>query len=254
MDETNGLATIEQLNLGSLAVQPSQVVARASKIAGELAAVIRDRKLYTTISGRNYVRVDGWTTLGAMLGVTAREVSVTENEGGDIEAVVELVRVSDGAVIGRGSAILGTDENTWRSRPHYARRSMAITRATGKAFRLCFSWIISLAGYETTPAEEMDGLVEAEFKPISHNRTPSQPNENSTENKPAVVDPEALAFAESELNSKGEKYGDLPSDTLSHMARELEKKIKAGGLTEAEAEEKGRKLTACRIILKARAK
>ncbi|MBK8185727.1 MAG: hypothetical protein IPK63_23660 [Candidatus Competibacteraceae bacterium] len=32
---------------------------------------------------------------------------------------------------------------------------MAQTRATGKACRLAFSWIMSLAGYEPTPAEEM---------------------------------------------------------------------------------------------------
>ena len=36
-----------------------------------------------------------------------------------------------------------------------ARRSMAQTRATGKACRLAFSWIMALAGYEPTPAEEL---------------------------------------------------------------------------------------------------
>ena len=35
---------------------------------------------------------------------------------------------------------------------------MAITRATGKAFRLNYSWIMALAGYEPTPAEEMPTL------------------------------------------------------------------------------------------------
>jgi hypothetical protein len=49
------------------------------------------------------------------------------------------------------------DENLWAKRPTYARRSMAITRATGKAFRLGFSWVITLAGYNPTPAEEMPG-------------------------------------------------------------------------------------------------
>ena len=43
----------------------------------------------------------------------------------------------------------------WSTRPRYARRSMAQTRATGKACRLAFSWIMALAGYEPTPAEEM---------------------------------------------------------------------------------------------------
>ena len=39
--------------------------------------------------------------------------------------------------------------------------SMAQTRAVSKAFRLALSWVMTLAGYEPTPAEEMKsgGLV-----------------------------------------------------------------------------------------------
>ena len=33
--------------------------------------------------------------------------------------------------------------------------SMAQTRALGKAYRMALSWIIKMAGYEPTPAEEM---------------------------------------------------------------------------------------------------
>ena len=49
----------------------------------------------------------------------------------------------------------GTDEKTWASRARYARRSMALTRATAKASRLAFSWVMVLAGYEPTPSEEI---------------------------------------------------------------------------------------------------
>jgi hypothetical protein len=35
---------------------------------------------------------------------------------------------------------------------------MAITRATGKACRLGLGWIMHMAGYESTPAEEVEGL------------------------------------------------------------------------------------------------
>jgi hypothetical protein len=76
-------------------------------------------------------------------------------EDGGYEAIVELVRIRDGMVIGRASALCGMDEKTWASRPEYARRSMAVTRATGKAYRLGYSAIIKLAGFEPTPAEEM---------------------------------------------------------------------------------------------------
>ncbi len=136
-------------------VTGQKAIEQASAYAGVLKDVIEKQKLFTPIQGKKYVNVEGWMTLGALLGILPREVSVAQNVDGDYEATVELVRTSDGVVIGRGSAICGADEATWKSRPKFARRSMAITRATGKAFRLGFSWIIKMAGYEGTPAEEM---------------------------------------------------------------------------------------------------
>jgi hypothetical protein len=99
--------------------------------------------------------------MAAMLGITPHEVSVTEADG-IYTAVVELRRINDGQSIARASAECGAPDELdrhgkplWASRPRYARRSMALTRATAKACRLAFSWVIVLAGYEATPAEEM---------------------------------------------------------------------------------------------------
>lgn len=168
-----------EIRLGAISVaQPSDVVAQAATVAKELAKVIENAKLSRSISGRKFVYVEGWTTLGAMLGVIPQEDSVKLITGEDgyeeYEAVVNLVRVSDGMVVGRGSAVCGTDEGTWRSRPRYARRSMALTRATGKAFRLGFSWVMTLAGYDPTPAEEMpdDNVIEQEARPIQRKPEP----------------------------------------------------------------------------------
>jgi len=184
MNENTALITIPEveIRLGSLAVtRPSDMIVRASEIATVLAGVVKDRKLSRNISGREYVYVEGWATMGAMIGVLPREVSVTEHDNGDFEAVVELIRVNDGAVVGQGSAIVGYEETTWAKRPRYAKRSMAITRATGKAYRLGFSWIMALAGYAPTPAEEMDGVTDAE--PVSDaefRRIPSASEERAT--------------------------------------------------------------------------
>jgi hypothetical protein len=153
--------TAAPVSLGTLqATNPAALVSGAAEMAHELAAVINKQKLFTVIQGKKFVGVEGWTTLATMLGVTAREVSTTEQNGVYV-AVVELVRMSDGACISRASAECG-EEKPWNTRPKYARRSMAQTRATGKACRLAFSWIMSLAGYEVTPAEEMTPIVEAE--------------------------------------------------------------------------------------------
>lgn len=159
MNASTALAPVASLqpacvSLGVLsASSPAALVDGASQMATELAEVIRSQNLSTVIQGKRYVQVEGWTTLGVMLGVTAREVSTVEQDG-IYTSIVELVRMADGAVISRASAECG-EEKPWNGRPRYARRSMAQTRATGKACRLAFSWIMKLAGYEPTPSEEM---------------------------------------------------------------------------------------------------
>lgn len=137
------------------------LLASATAIATPLAQMIRDRKLSRRIRNREYVFCEGWTTLAAMLGVTPHEVEVTEHDGIFV-GLIELRTLSDGRVVSRASAECGADDEfdnfgkpIWSVRPRYARRSMALTRATAKACRLAFSWIMVLAGYEGTPAEEV---------------------------------------------------------------------------------------------------
>ena len=178
----------EEVRLGGLQVRgPHDVISQASSIASELMQIVEERKLYSIISGKKFPRVEAWTTMGAMLGITPREVETIKHEDGTFEAIVELIRNSDGFVVGRGSAICGMDEKTWKSRPAFARRSMSITRATGKAFRLSFSWIMTLAGYEPTPAEEMTpDVVEGK---IVEPMTDGNGNDNDTDEiYQAVVD------------------------------------------------------------------
>lgn len=139
---------------------PEETIAAASRAATALAAVIDKQKLYSMINGRKYVKVDAYIALGNIQGVYPKEVRCTEDADGTFESYVDLIDRSTGRVIGGSSAICGSDEPTWKSRPRYARRSMATTRATGKALRLHYAWILALAGYETTPSEEMDEKTE----------------------------------------------------------------------------------------------
>lgn len=145
-------------------MQPNQMISFASDMAKSLADVIRKQRLYTSIQGKDYVRVEGWTTLGSMLGFLPREVSVHEHSDGSYEAKVELYSLKTGQVVGQASALCSIDEKRWGNADKFARRSMAITRATGKAYRLGFSWIMTLAGYEPTPAEEMPEIIEVPFE------------------------------------------------------------------------------------------
>lgn len=159
------------VSLGTLqAASASALVQGAREMAEALADVIERQRLTVGIQGRKYVKVEGWTTLGVMLGVVPREVGTVESNG-IYTATVELVRIVDQGVISRASAECGSDDEldrygkpVWANRPRYARRSMAQTRATGKACRLAFSWIMALAGYEPTPAEEMPDTRQDEPK------------------------------------------------------------------------------------------
>jgi len=132
----------------------------ATVLANALSGIIEKQKLYSVIKGgKKYVRCEGWTTLAALKGCIPREVGVELRSDGAFVATVELVRMDDGMILSRASAECGLDEKTWADRNSYARRSMAITRATSKVCRIGFSWVMTLAGYEATPEEEILDLV-----------------------------------------------------------------------------------------------
>lgn len=135
-------------------MSPTAKITYATEIANQLNLIIENKKLYKQFGKTKHIEVTGWSTLGTLLGILPKEEKVIEHEDGTYEAHVSLVNLS-GVVVGGSSSICGTDEPNWRGKPKYARRSMAITRATGKAYRLAFGWITVLAGYSATPAEEM---------------------------------------------------------------------------------------------------
>jgi hypothetical protein len=135
------------------------LVQSATALANTLRDIINDRGLYKNIQGKNFVLAEGWVTLAAMCGMIAREVGCDRDETGAYVAVVSLVRITDGKEMTRASAECGGEgDKIWADRPAYARRSMAITRATGKACRIALSWIMNLAGFMPTPAEEMQDV------------------------------------------------------------------------------------------------
>jgi hypothetical protein len=137
---------------------PEATIELAARMATALKDIVEKQRLYAVIQGKKYPQVEAWMTIGRMDNVVAREVigGIVRHEDGSYEATVELVRLSDGMVTGRGSALCGTERDSpWDKRPEPARRSMAVTRATSRAFRQQYSWIMALAGYEPTPADEM---------------------------------------------------------------------------------------------------
>lgn len=175
---------------------PVEVAARAARTATVLNDVLKRQNMVVNIQGRDHVVVEGWQTVGVMLGVTpvtkwSRPVgnedgdpvptkyevsqrtrkrngdvieSTYEVEGYDWEARVEA-RTLDGRVIGAGEAMVSRKEHTWAKRDDYALRSMAITRASSKALRGVLGFVVTMAGYAPTPAEEMPEEYRLPFGP-----------------------------------------------------------------------------------------
>lgn len=154
MGKTNEIATrTEEINLSS----PSDIM----DFATNLKELIVQNGLFTNIKGKNYVNVEGWQIAGAFTGVFPIVEKVENLSDGlkfKYRAEVTL-RDKDNNIVGSGMAICTNREAGKSGFDEYAVASMAQTRAVGKAFRMKLGWLLKIAGYETTPAEEMDAVV-----------------------------------------------------------------------------------------------
>ena len=143
-----------------LYTNPSEQFLNADALVTEMHK--RAKHLILDIRGKSYPTVNYYTALGWACGLTAREESVTKIETADgsteYEALISIRRVSDGTEITRGSAIASSNENAPWARAAFSIRSMAITRAVGKSYRLYLSVIPIMAKIESCSAEEMPDM------------------------------------------------------------------------------------------------
>src|SRR5262245_11634135 len=144
---------------------PEAVLDRIGEIATVLMDVVEKRKLYAPIGGRKYITVEGWTTLGAMLGVTPHVVDVRVNENDDGYVATVEARTLDGRTVGTAQAECSRSEKKWADADLYAIRSMAQTRAVSRTLRAALGMVVVFAGYEATPAEEMPTEPSKQPKP-----------------------------------------------------------------------------------------
>jgi len=162
---------------------PEGTVELATRLATALSDIVERQHLFASISGKKFPTVEAWMTIARMDNVVAQEVvgGIVRHPDDSYEAMVELIRLSDGMVVGRGSALCGTPgDSPWDKRSLPVRRSMAVTRATSRAFRQQYSWIMALAGYEPTPAEEMREDAEP-------TRPASRPRPNAPQGAPPAT-------------------------------------------------------------------
>lgn len=135
---------------------PAETLAGHVLVANELRRIITEQKLSVPVQGKEHVTVEGWQTLGLLCSITAVVTDTVPVDGGFM-ATVEARRVTDGMVVGRAQALCTNDEKRgpWKNADRYALLSMAQTRATSKALKQAVGPLMKLAGYQTTPLEEM---------------------------------------------------------------------------------------------------
>lgn len=124
----------------------------------ELKKFIVSQKLFSKIQDKNYVNVEGWEFAGAATGLSPVITKVERVEvTGEIKyrAEVEL-RTFDDRIVGFGMAVCSNKESKRKNADEYVIASMAQTRAIGKAYRNKLAFLMKMAGYEPTPAEEVE--------------------------------------------------------------------------------------------------
>lgn len=199
---------------------PAIIIEEATYIANQLADIIKQKKLYKKIGNKDHVYVEGWTTLGALSKIfPVLEHSERLDREDEIAYESRVVaQTIDGKVVGVGEALCSNKENNWRGQDEYAIKSMSQTRATSKALRMPLGWIMVLAGYNPTPAEEMDGIskfpnqgvVNGSKKPATSKRPAGRKPAPSKKPAPAPsvpggVDPNSIVDTEI-----GKKKADEP--------------------------------------------
>jgi hypothetical protein len=106
--------------------------------------------------GGEHVRIEGWQVLCHMCNLPLPSiVSVRREERENGYCYIAEAVLQYGGREYRAYGICASDESNWRGKPEFQLASMAQTRAAGKVLRLLLGWIVTLAGYEPTPAEEM---------------------------------------------------------------------------------------------------
>jgi hypothetical protein len=138
------------------------------QLSNELSKLIREKGLSSNIQGKQFVNVEGWQFAGASLGlmpiITSTQDLSNENTI-KYMATCEVRNINTGNVVATGIALCSNAEKTKRYFDEYAILSMAQTRAIGKAYRNLLAWLMKAAGFEATPAEEMDFQHDEPKKP-----------------------------------------------------------------------------------------
>ncbi|MFZ1008361.1 MAG: hypothetical protein WAN65_16080 [Candidatus Sulfotelmatobacter sp.] len=159
--------------------KPREALAEATEAAGLLMDYVNKNKLSRKFGGeKEHLYIEAWQFLAHMYGIVASSPScepfqdeITTARG--FVAIGEARMISTGIVIAQATAMCMDDEDNWDERPKYEYdngkrtkvdmvkvpdfqlRGMAQTRAMSRVLRGVLAFVVVLAEYSPTPAEEM---------------------------------------------------------------------------------------------------
>jgi hypothetical protein len=215
---------------------------------------------------RWHVDVEGWQTLATLLGCAiiprppvavvnpstgqpiVRSFEVTEKayhpknkggglkhertwtvEGHDWQVTVDIVK--DGALIASGTGLCSRTESKWNSSDEFAVQSMAATRGASRAVANCARWIVALAGYSTTPSEEMPkgtddapssaGLAFGDALPDEHKQRVGQAIYALINDPATEAEPDAAAVAALIVQDAGGYFPRIVARAILHLEKAL---------------------------------
>jgi hypothetical protein len=181
----------------SVSRAPAVVLEEARKAAVALKDVLDKKPKKVMMNNEQYLEYEDWQTVARFYGITAKVESTQFVDYGAAKGFLAraLAIRADGMVVSAAEAMCLNDEDKWHSRPKYEFQdvlvdgkkvwdderkryksnkvkvgdepvplyqlmSMAQTRACAKVLRNVVSWVVVLAGYKGTPAEEIDSSME----------------------------------------------------------------------------------------------
>ncbi|MCH7541556.1 hypothetical protein IH981_02130 [Patescibacteria group bacterium] len=139
---------------------PKKVIDFAQKAAWALQRIIKGKSKPVIINNEQYLEFEDWQTIGRFYGITVGVEWCKRIKDGDkfLGWEARAVVFCNGETISSAESACMIDEPRWASRPEFQIRSMAQTRACAKALRNVLAFVPVLAGYKTTPAEEMEDV------------------------------------------------------------------------------------------------
>lgn len=191
-------------------IDPEEQVKFGQRAAKALMKIVESKKNKLVLNGKTYLLFEDWEMLGRFYNLTTgidwtKEVN-REGRLLGFEAKANVYNAS-GTIISSAEASCLRDEQNWRMKPEFQLKSMAQTRAAAKALRNVLAWVAVIAGYEGTPAEEMEGVKP---KAVKENLPTIQVDEPFSSKNPnrLIKCPECgQHITQAEIDYSEKKYG-----------------------------------------------